>query len=121
MLAGHLHCRKCSRVVSGNSATQSDRIADCIVATDACTSAATLLDSHADGPIVHGIGVSIRGIQQIKALLSKVEATHLVEVLRGIFSKNVLKLMLKWGQLLVQRFCGRSHVKRIVDALLVEV
>ena len=121
MLTGHLHCRKCSRVVTGNSATQGDGVADGIVATDACTSASTLLDGHADGPIVHRIGIAIRWIQEVKALFGEVEAAHLVEVLRGIFSKNVLKLMLERCQLLVQRFCSRSHVKGIVDALLVEI
>ena len=121
ILAGHLHCRKCSRVVSSNSATQGDRISNRIVATDACTSSSTLLDGHADSAIVHGIGIAIRRIEQVKAFLSEVESAHLVEVLRGIFSKNILKLMLERCQLLVQGFCGRSHVKWIVDALLVEI
>ena len=62
MLASHLHCRKCSRVVTGNSATQGDGIADGIVATDAGTSSSTLLDGHANGPIVHRIGIAIRRI-----------------------------------------------------------
>ena len=59
------------------------------------TAGSALFNGHPNGSVVHGVGIAITWVEEVKRFFSEIKPVILIEVSGSIAAENFLKLMLE--------------------------